>query len=155
MAINPNTDFTAGQVLTSSQANRFPRGVVAFAENITPSGVVAVETLTATTASFTAVANRYYRISYIEPIMQYFSGTVNAVGLRLRLTNITGTILQLAEIKMQSTTPASGIVQVTTTLTAGSTVIVGTFAPFGGGSSNNFRSSTARAQVLVEDIGPA
>ena len=29
MAINPNTDFTAGAVLTAAQQNRFPRGVVA------------------------------------------------------------------------------------------------------------------------------
>jgi hypothetical protein len=29
MAINPNTDFTTGQVLTSAEQNRFPRGVMA------------------------------------------------------------------------------------------------------------------------------
>jgi len=47
MAINPNTDFTSGAVLTAAQQNRFPRGVMALATSST--SYVLTTTLTATT----------------------------------------------------------------------------------------------------------
>jgi hypothetical protein len=35
MAISPNDDFTAGQVLTATECNQFPRGVMARATSTT------------------------------------------------------------------------------------------------------------------------
>ena len=32
MAINPNTDFTTGAILTAAQQNRFPRGITGIRE---------------------------------------------------------------------------------------------------------------------------
>jgi len=61
MAINPNTNFSAGAVLTSAQQNRFPRGVMAFTK-ATASGAINSEAVQITGSSFTAVANRYYKI---------------------------------------------------------------------------------------------
>ena len=66
MAINPNTDFTAGQVLTADQQNRFPRGVVGAATrsagNLTISSPVA--DVTSMTTTFTADSTRLYKISW-------------------------------------------------------------------------------------------
>ena len=46
MAISPNDDFTAGQVLTATECNQFPRGVMAYAQStadytLTTSDVIA------------------------------------------------------------------------------------------------------------------
>jgi hypothetical protein len=157
MAVNPNTDFSDSTSLPAAQLNRFPRGIVAFAENATASGNTTIETVSVTSSSFTAVANRYYRISYYEPIVQYISGTVTANALRIRLTDLTGTLQQQTEFFTVNTfgRNATGFVTITTTLTAGSTVLVGTFAPIGGGTMACFRSATVKAQIIVEDLGPA
>lgn len=151
---SPNTDFSVGQLYTSVAANQFPRGIMAIGESTTPSGSVAVETLSVTSASFTAVANRLYKITYFEPVLQYVSGTLNNAVVRIRLTNLAGTEQVFAESKISSANNATGFVTTVKSLTAGSTVLVGTFAPTGG-NVNCFRSATARAQIIIEDIGPA
>ena len=148
-----NTDFVAGNILTAAQQNNFPRGLVSATNSITASGSVSAETLSITSPAFTAVANRYYRISYFEPVFQYVSGTVNVAVMRIRLTNITGTEQVFNEVKISSASDATGIVQTVRTLTAGSTVFVATFAPSGGGNLNCFRSATATAQLIIEDLG--
>ncbi len=51
MAINPNTNFSAGAVLTSAQQNRFPRGVMAFTK-ATASGAINSEAVQITGSSF-------------------------------------------------------------------------------------------------------
>jgi hypothetical protein len=155
MAINPNTDFTAGQVLTADQQNRFGRGIMAIGEATSSTATVAIETVSVTSSSFTAVANRYYKITYFEPVLQHRSGTVNQALMRIRLTNLAGAEQVFCEVKISSADNATGICTTVKTLTAGSTVFVGTFFPTGGGSMSCFRSATARAQIIVEDIGPA
>jgi hypothetical protein len=151
-----NTNFTAGQILTATQQNNFPRGLVSVTNNTTPSGIVAVETVAVTSPSFTAVANRYYRISYYEPVLQYVSGTVNQVALRIRLTNISGATQQLTEMRLLNTVTGgnnTGFTAIVKTLTAGSTVFVATFAPNGGGSVNCYRAADTVAQLVIEDLG--
>ena len=150
-----NTDFTT-QVLTSTQMNNFPRGLVSVTNNTTASGVVAAETVAVTSPSFTAVANRYYRITYFEPVVQYVSGTVNQVQLRIRLTNITGTLQQLTEIRLLNTVTGgnfTGYTAIVKTLSAGATVFVATFQPVGGGSVNCYRAADSVAQLIIEDLG--
>ena len=151
-----NTNFTAGQIYTATAANNFPRGLVSATSNTTPSGTVAVETVAVTSPAFTAVANRYYRISYYEPVLQYVSGTVNQVALRLRLTSISGAVQQLTELRLLNTVTGgnnTGFSTIVKTLTAGSTVLVATFAPNGGGSVNCYRAADAVAQLVIEDLG--
>lgn len=67
MAVNPNTTFTAGAVLTAAQQNRFPRGVMGYvsrtAGDVTLS-TSAVTDLTGMTTTFTAVANRAYKVTF-------------------------------------------------------------------------------------------
>ena len=155
MAINPNTDFTAGQVLTSSQANRFPRGIMQLVTGTASSASVNTETIILTSPSFTAVANRYYRITYWQPVISYQSGTVNHVALNIRLTNLAGALQASSEVKMTSAGNATGITTIVKTLTAGSTVFVATVAPSGGGFVIASGATAFAPQLAIEDIGPA
>ncbi len=157
MAINPNTDFTAGSILEASQQNRFPRGIVAFAQSSTATGNITTETVSITSSSFTAVANRYYKISYFEPILQYVSGTITDVNLKIRITNISGAIQQQTEFFLTNTSgrAGTGYISVTKTLSAGSTVLVGCIQPKGGGIVGTYRDGNTLAQIIVEDLGPA
>jgi hypothetical protein len=159
MAINPNTDFTAGQVLTAAEQNRFPRGIVAQAESTTSSASITTsETVLLTASTFTAVANRYYKITYYEPMIQSSVTAPGYMTFRIRLTNTSGTTYQYADVEPVGGGSDGQIVQVQviTTLTAGSTVIVGT----GRASSQSFvafgnAGVGAKRQIYVEDIGPA
>ena len=148
-----NTTFTVGQILTAQQQNNFPRGLVSVTPVSTTSAAVSVETLRLTSPSFTAVANRYYRISYYEPACQFISGTVNGFDLKIRLTNSAGTVYQLANPKIASAGANAGFCSIVTTLTAGATVFVATFQPTGGGTGQCFASATAVAQLVIEDLG--
>ena len=148
-----NTTFVAGNILTAAQMNNLPFGVISATNVIATSSAVSVETLRITSPSFTAVANRYYRISYYEPACQFVSGTVNGFDLKIRLTNILGTQYQLANPKIASAGANAAICSIVTTLTAGATVFVATFQPTGGGTGQCFASATAVAQLIIEDIG--
>jgi hypothetical protein len=148
-----NTNFTAGQILTNTAANNWPRGLVSATNVTATSAAVSVETLRITSPSFTAVANRYYRISYFEPACQFVSGTVNGFDLRIRITSISGTQYQLANPKIASAGANGAFCSIVTTLPAGATVFVATFQPTGGGTGQCFASATAVAQLIIEDIG--
>jgi hypothetical protein len=154
MAINPNTDFTTGAVLTADQQNRFPRGVVAYAETTTSDTTITAEEIQVTSTSFTAVANRYYRITYYEPQMAPASGGF-AVAY-IRKTNLAGTELERGLVQSPSGAAlnATLCVSVVTTFSAGSTVVIGSIAS-GSGTSTASRGATYPAWICVEDIGPA
>ena len=150
MAINPNTDFSVGAVLTAAQQNRFPRGVMNLDSAISASNVTA-EAVQLTGSSFTAVANRYYKITYFEP------NPVNGTGywaFRIRQTNLTGTTLNTSY-----TVTGTGIDRQMTmvwvgTFSAGTVNVVATAQQTVGTGLLN-RSATVVAYLLVEDIGPA
>jgi len=138
-----------------SQQWNMPRGLISVTNVTSTSSAVSVETLRITSPSFTAVANRYYRISYYEPAIQYVSGTVSAIDVKIRLTSTAGTQYQLSNPRIGSVGNNPAFVSIVTTLTAGATVFVGTFAPTGGGTGQCYASATAVAQLIIEDIGPA
>lgn len=156
MAINPNTDFSTGSILTADQQNRFPRGIMALATNGTSGTATTTETVSITATTFTAVANRYYRISYFEPIVCKPPVNQASTSIRLRLTNATGTELQYGQNQSEggNNSAIALHISVVRTFTAGSTVIVGTTVT-STGTASLFRSSTAPAVILVEDVGPA
>ena len=156
MAISPNNDFTAGQVLTATECNQFPRGVMAFASSTTTDATITAEEIQLTSSSFTAVANRYYRITYYEPqVSSPATAGAYATGA-IRLTNLAGTKYQQSIVQNAPATLVN--YSMTTvwvgTLTAGSTVIVATMQGFSGTFAAN-RSATQPAQLTIEDIGPA
>lgn len=157
MAITPNTTFTAS-VLTTAQMNNFPRGVMATASSTT-SYTLTTSTVIATgmTVTFTAVANRNYRITYYEP--QALVGTVagNFTTTTIRVTNAAGTQLQSGVLQGESGS-INGIMAIVYvgTLTAGSITIVGCATTSNTtGAPTLSRSATAPAQITVEDIGTA
>ena len=151
MAINPNTNFSTGQVATSDQMNRFPRGVMALTQNTTSDNSITAEEVQITGASFTAVANRYYKISYFEPNLNAGTGYFT---FQIRKTNISGTVIQQFYEQNGSGLDrfAHGIW--VGTLTAGSQNFVAT-ASMSAGTGNLSRGGTRIAYLLVEDIGPA
>ena len=151
MAISPNDTFLAGQVLTAQECNQFPRGVMQLVE-ATANASLGAEAVTITSPSFTAVANRYYRITYYEPRVEC-AGTSNTTTLRIRLTNASGAIYGGGIVFNPNTTNSQPFTVVAyTTLSAGSTVIVGTIAALSGTAT---RSADIPAQLIIEDIGPA
>ena len=156
MAINPNVDFVAGNILTASQQNRFPRGIVSYAQVITATTLTTTEAVQITAPAFTAVANRYYRVTYYEPLVQIGVSTPGNLGFRVRLTNLAGTILATEEPEAMPNPSDGQIVnfQFVTTFTAGSTVLVAT-GYTSSSSASAYGAATVRRFLLVEDLGPA
>jgi hypothetical protein len=152
MAISPNTDFTSGQILTATQQNQFPRGIMAYAQSTT-TDTVTVEEIELTASTFTAVANRYYKISYFEPKISS-NGNGSQFTQRIRLTNLAGTVLQTSFFQPNTANFLFCVCETVVTLSAGSTVIVGT-AQMGDTTANLTRSATEKAFIVVQDIGPA
>ena len=145
-----NTNFTTGQVYTATDANNFPRGLVSVTSAIAATGTFTTQVTTITAPSFTAVANRLYRISYFEPVLQYISGTVTVIDMTLK---IGGTQILFGEVKISSANNNVGFITTTRTLTAGANVITGHLTANGGGGGNAYRSATAIAQIVIEDLG--
>jgi hypothetical protein len=147
---NPNTDFTAGAVLTAAQQNRFPRGVMAVVK-ATANQALGAEAVTITAPSFTAVASRLYRITYFEPRVAC-AGSNNTTSCRVRLTNAAGTILGGAQFfNGGSAIDAPFTVVAYQTFTAGPVVVVGTIAALGNSAA---RTADLPALLIVEDMGP-
>lgn len=152
---NPNTTFSTGQVLTSNQANRWPRGVMAYNAATASDPTVTAEEVQIVGSSFTAVASRYYRITYFEPNLA--GNTANMVfDMRIRQTNIAGAIQNNSRVLNNVGSifvPTSGTVQAVVTLSAGTTNFVATLS-CSAGTGQAGRASNIYAFLLVEDIGP-
>jgi hypothetical protein len=158
MAITPNTVFTAGEVLSASQQNNFPRGVMALATSTTTYTLTtSVAIATGMSVTFTAVANRNYRITYNEP--QINTPTVSGFSYtQLRQTNAAGTQLQQALVQNSAAAAVNGTLPIiyVGTFTAGSVTLVGCAATSNTtGAPVATRSSVNPAQLIVEDIGTA
>ena len=156
MAISPNDDFTAGQILTAQECNNFPRGIMAYNAVTATDSTITAEEVQITGSSFTAVANRYYRVTYLEPSVA--SAGANAVfTLRIRLTNLAGAVQnEVRELNQSASVaiPTSGMCQAIVTLTAGTQNFVATLQ-CSSGTGQAQRSGTIIGFLLVEDIGPA
>ena len=151
MAINPNTDFTSGAVLTAAQQNRFPRGIVAYNANTSTDSTITVEEQEVAPVTFTAVANRLYRLSYFEP---GFGGTsTSAMTMRIRQTSITGTVLGTSNVYNSVIQQQSGMLLTFATFGAGSVTVLATLQ-CSAGTGSATRSATAFAVLSVEDCGP-
>ena len=152
---SPNTTFVSGAILTAAQQNNFPRGVMAFDESITQDLTITTEEVQLTGSSFTAVANRYYKVTYFEPNLTSITAS-GFVTSRLRLTNISGTLKQSALVQLPTVgvTNTFNVCTWVGTLAAGTTNFVATLQSSTGTAAVD-RNSTLRAFLLVEDIGPA
>jgi hypothetical protein len=152
MAINPNTDFTAGAILTAAQQNRFPRGVMALDSKTTGDSFTVEEV--ENTVTFTAVANRNYKITYFEPKMFGSTSPQAEVTSRIRLTNISGTIQGSTVSPAGSAYGQSNTLSIVKTFSAGSVTLVATLQ-IASGTGQAERGATQPNMFLVEDIGPA
>jgi hypothetical protein len=154
MAISPNVDFVSGAILTASQQNAFGRGIVALGTKTATDATVTTEEIQITSSSFTAIANRYYKITYTETEM-----TASAAGymqMSIRKTNLAGTGLGNAYVGMfgNTTQIQSGTLTIITTLTAGAQVVVGTLT-CSAGTGKASAAATQPSYIIVEDLGPA
>ena len=152
MAISPNTNFTSGQILTATAANQWPRGVMQFDKETASTAGHAGEAICIPAISFTAVANRYYKISYFEP--ENYQNSDGNLTQRIRLDNVTGTLLNSSQMArlINNVTPMQTIA--VETFAAGTVTIVGTMQVSAGAMIAQ-RTSTKYAFLLVEDIGTA
>ena len=159
MAINPNTDFTSGQIFTAAQANRFPRGILG-QETLntvfnltTTAGTFADEGLD---CSVTYAANRYLKVS--ARLNLYTPGGLQSILVRFVRGSTT--------IGQWSYT--SAILSATDALTLNPEIIVAgpgtgateTFkvqiAPASAGTQiSSYGDATYSRQFWVEDMGPA
>jgi hypothetical protein len=156
MAIAPNTTFVAGNVYTAAQANAFGFGIVAQGSATANSAISTTEAIQVTASTFTAIANRYYKITYFEPIATPAAGAGNYITLKIRLTNAAGTIYQQGQYQATGATAGSQPLNIVTiqTFSAGSVVLVGT-AVVNSGAGACYRGADTTARIIVEDIGPA
>ena len=128
-------------------------GQVALTTNTTTDSTITAEEVQITSASFTAIANRYYRVTYHEPKMYITAGTTE-ITMRIRLTNISGTVQQTAVSVGSGTYGQTATTSIVKTFAAGATVLVATLVAAAATGSAE-RSATQVAYLLVEDIGPA
>ena len=159
MAIAPNTTFVSGAVLTAAQQNAFGFGVVAYTESaVAPTNVGTTEAVVLTGLSFTAIASRYYKVTYFEPQTYTASGSPAFLNIRIRLTNLAGTQKQLAYKSSAGVNTQDFYVmtQYIGTLTAGTNNFVVTGQSSTAASTFGMaRGAMSLAYLLVEDIGPA
>ena len=158
MAIAPNTTFVANNVLTASQQNAFGFGVVALATS-TATYTLTTSTAIATgmTVSFTAIANRNYKVTYTEPQTQITNLVSGTTAIAIRVTNAAGTLLQTNYLR--NSVAASGVGSLTCvyvgTFAAGSTTLVGCASTSSTSDAPGLIGNTGPRILLVEDIGPA
>jgi len=159
MAISPNVTFVSGAVFTATQANQFPFGIVAKATSTT--NYTLTTTMTATTGmsvTWTAIANRNYKITYYEPIVETTSAASGQTNIKIFQTNtagnqITSTFLgNSAAVKILGTINAVSV----NAFSAGSVTIIGAANTTSiTGTPLLQRNLFFPSLLLVEDMGPA
>ena len=130
------------------------RGYVA--NTTSQTGVTTEVALTSMTITFTAIANRLYRLSYFEPNIDRTGGvgTGYYFASRFRLTNTAGTQLAIAYRQLSGTNAEAANMEATISPAAGSTVVI-VSGQSENGTMNLNRSSTSPASFSIQDIGPA
>ena len=152
MAISPNDNFSPGQILTSTECNQFPRGVMAVGNQTTVQNGITTETEIVSSGSFTAVANRYYRITFTS--YNNYKGTTGDVIWRIRETNTAGAQITQTNRNITGATQCGATVVAVTTFSAGAKTVIGSITVSTGNLASEPNASQP-AQIIVEDIGPA
>lgn len=149
MSISPNDDFTAGQILTATECNQFPRGIM---------GVSLRNTLFAPTPAasdfgsitFTAVANRYYKYSLFVP-----GADADAVRL-LTIDLVNASNVSVNTYTQTLRGPAVlDIVAFTTVRTESAGSLTRKIRMSTSAGNASMCSATSIGVFVVEDLGPA
>jgi hypothetical protein len=152
MAVNPNTDFSPGQVFTAGQADRFPRGVMQYARS------TANHTITTTPAdiagmsvTFTAVANRLYRATFEG----FYSISATSQQVVFKITNASNVDEDMTFQDLAAGFQTINFVYVFTASAGSKTLKVR--ASTSSGTANLFGnpSDLRTYSFVVEDLGPA
>ena len=152
MAVSPNTDFTTGQVLTASQQNNFPRGVMGYAKSTADSTTISTTQadVSGMSVTFTAVANRLYRATF-ECFYSVSSASQNQFFITDGSNNMVDQIYTNSNLNFVSIT----LVYIFTTTAGSKTYKVraetsaGTMTIYGATGANRSYS------FVIEDLGPA
>jgi len=155
MAIAPNTTFVSGAILTAAQQNAFGFSTVAMTKTTTMSqtGITTATDLTGATVTWTAIANRNYKITW----QTYATTSIDNTGGTVTL-NEGATILQYATTNLISSGAGATINGLYIgTFSAGSHTLKLVGSRAAGGANTVFFQSVATLPtfILVEDIGPA
>jgi hypothetical protein len=150
---SPNTTFTAGQILTAQQVNDLPFGHIGQASSTSLSQTVTTLTdITGMSVTFTAVANRLYRIEGVVRLRTTEGTNVAALFIRTGSTSLQSNLINL-QISNQLYT--ANIFYVST-FTAGSvTVKLSAQRATGSGTLTASSASDGPATIVVTDIGLA
>ena len=158
MAVTPNTTFTAGQVLTAAQQNRFPRGLMTDIVTATAEYILTTSVVTQlTAASFTAVAGRLYRITYYEPRIRGNTSGVDNSSQLMQIYNGASSIQECLSPSIGTNNLFSNASCIYVgTLTAGATTITARASTSSTTGTAAFqRTATRFAFLTIEDIGAA
>ena len=156
MAINPNTNFSSGAVLTAAQQNRFPRGVMGAvyrnAGNLTVTTTQA--DLTGMTVTFTAEASRTYKATWtVTGLKDTANGWVGAF-LANSSNTVFGAVYQTGFIVSGAGYVNLSGVTFINNLTAGSqTLKLRQQTENAGGTI--LASGTNPCVLMIEDCGPS
>lgn len=150
MAVSPNVDFTAGQILTATQENNFPRGVMAYVINTTTNPTVSTTQadVTGMTVTWTAVTNRLYRVTFEGMI-----GVTTASSNQYYFTN--GSNTQLDQTYQDCPASQFQVIcyQYLFLGVAGSTTIK-LRAEASSGTLTFYGTGSRSRSIVVEDLGP-
>ena len=135
----------------SSILTKAPRGVMAYNQVTASDLTITTEEVQITGSTFSAVANRYYKVTYFEPQLY---GSATYMVSRIRLTNISGTQIQISYPYIGGSINVPNIVQWVGTLSAGNTNFVATLSS-NSGTGQAYCASNEIGFLLVEDIGGA
>jgi hypothetical protein len=153
MAIAPNTTFVAGNILTAAQQNAFGFGIVALSTLTSNTAASTVEA-TRTSVTWTALANRYYKITWYEgTAVNGANASVN--NMYLRQTTTAGTVIGNSTLYMAGGVQNERICSIVTTFAAGAQTVFARVITNAATNTTYTASATQPAFMLVEDIGPA
>ena len=154
-----NDEFLVGETLGAGEMNNLPFGIAGYGNSSADQNLTT--TITASTGmsvTWTADSTRLYRVTYFEPQVQGNTVSGGNVQIAIWLTSVAGTQLQEALLTngstVQVTNPAT-VVYIGTFTSGSRTVIGAAKASATTGTPRLRRQSTARAYLIVEDIGLA
>jgi hypothetical protein len=150
MAVNPNTDFTTGAVLTAAQQNRFPRGAMGYVRST--AGNVTLNTTTADIAgasvTFTAVSGRLYKATYNAQMQKITTDGF----IEIFITNAANAILFDGFTNVLAANYLNYSVSTVLTGLSGS-VTIKARGVVDTGTATIFRGANNPTSFVVEDIG--
>ena len=152
MAINPNTTFIAGAILTAAQMNRLPFGVVQYSGTVASQAVTTITDLTGLSATWTAIASRTY-------VIQAFATAYSSVGgdsIGLAIATSAGATVAIGHAVSNTNAVAVAInVAYKVTPSAGSVTYKLRGQRSGTGTATYQPDGLTPSFILVTDLGPA